>query len=154
MSLIADALKKADAPSEQRRQDAPPPFPENSAPKSHAVYRLALVGCVGLVLLGIAQVTRRPARVAPVQTAHAVSETPKKSAPAGVMGKQLLRTALGEMALTGTLRSADGKSLALINNEVVGQGDQVRGMTVVQVNPDSVELQDDGGKTKTLKLED
>ncbi len=143
MSLIADALKKAEGSSTN-----PPPPPSPSRPLW--LYRAALLGSVGLVLGGLAWVAQRPPVPAKTAPAPAAQMEPR---PAKNSGMQLLRTARGEMALNGTVRGGNGQSLALINNQIVQPGDQVGGMKVVQVNPDSVQLQDQSGKTKTLTLE-
>ena len=141
MSLIADVLKKADT-SLKAPQDVSP-----SSPKPLWIYRAALVSSVGIVLLGLALVTRRPAPPA--------ARTSASTAGAGTYSTQsrgihLLRKAQG---LSGTIRGGSGASLALIDNEIVQKGDRIRGMTVVQVDPDSVRLEDRSGKAKTLTLE-
>jgi len=51
MSLIADALKKAEVSPEDRPQ-AEPPSPEPT-PRPYGLYRGILIVCVGLVLVGI-----------------------------------------------------------------------------------------------------
>jgi hypothetical protein len=146
MSLIADALKKAEISPEDRPQ-AEQPSPEPS-PRPDGLTRGLLILCVGLVLVGIAQVTRRPAaRTAPAAaiakpSAAALPESSKKP------GIQLFQTAQAGLALSGTLLDNNGESLALINNQVLKEGDQIRGMRVVKVNTDSVELQDQDGKRK------
>ena len=157
MSLIADALKKAEASPEHGRKDG-------LAPKSYAwVYLLVLAGCAGLVLLGIAQVRRRPetpipppepaaqeapaplpAPEAPIPTPQLEIPVPEPSVPAPPMEPPI--------ALNGILLSGDGRPLAVINQEVLQPGDRVQGMRVVRVNTDSVELQDKNGGMKTLKL--
>ena len=157
MSLIAEALKKAEA--------APPeksPIPN----KSTAVYRLTLLGCVVLVLLGIERVTRRPTPEEPPQQ-QAASTLPPAPAPVepepppspqavappapAPVTEPPSHLSGPELLFKGTLQDSSGKTLALINREIVQQGDRVREMTVVRVSPDSVELQDESGKTKTLR---
>lgn len=158
MSLVADALKKAEASPEYGRKDGP-------VPKSYAwVYLLVLAGCASLVLLGIAQVRRQPETPIPPEPAPAVQEAP---APLPVLDASIptppLEIPMPEpsvpippmdppVALNGILLSGDGRPLAVINQEVLQPGDRVRGMRVVQVNTDSVELQDKNGEMKTLKL--
>ena len=145
MSLISDALKKADA--SPGNPQAEPPAP----PRSLWLYRAALIGSVGIVLAGLALVTRRP----PVTAARSANASATAATvPAKSSGAQLLRMAQGEMGLSGTLLGGAGEPLALIDNQVVQKGDKVRGMQVVQVNPDSVQLEDRGGRIKTLKLRD
>ena len=168
MSLIADALKKADPPLENPPQ-AELPSPEPS-PRPYGIYRGVLIVCVGLVLLGIAQVTRRPPASPAVRSASQIVRTaspavqsapavtlPKGSPPAfpelsKAPGIQLFRTAQAGLALSGTILDNNGESLALINNQVLKEGDRIQDMRVVKVNTDSVELQDQEGRTKTLGL--
>lgn len=142
MSLIADALKKADT-SSGTPQGSPPP-----SPRSLWFHRAVLIGSVGIVLAGVAVVTRRPAPAARTPGRLAVAE----AVPAKSPGRQLFQAAQAGLALSGTLRDNNGESLALINNQVLTEGDQIRGLRVVKVNTDSVELQDQDGKTKTLGL--
>ena len=143
MSLISEALKKSEGSSSNL------PTPPTS-PRRLWIYRAALGGSIGLVLLGLAQLAARPSAPAKGASAPAVRTEPRTAKTSGM---QLLRTARGEMELNGTLSGGNGKSLALINNQIVQQGDQIGGMRVVQVDPDSVQLQDQNGKTKTLRIE-
>lgn len=154
MSLIADALKKADSPSENPPQ-ASPSSPE-PPPRPYGLTRGLLILCVGLVLVGIAQVTRRPTspaiRTAPAAVVAKTSPTTALPVASQKPGIQLFQAAQAGLALSGTILDSNGESLALINNQVLKEGDQIRGMRVVKVNTDSVELQDQDGRTKTLGL--
>ena len=60
----------------------------------------------------------------------------------------------GGPVLTGILLDRRGESLALIDNQIVKEGESVREMRMVKVDQDSVELQDQNGKTKRLQLKD
>lgn len=142
MSLIADALKKADT-SSGTPQGSPPP-----SSKSLWLHRGLLIGSVGIVLAGVALVNRHPAPAARTLGHPEVAE----AVPAKSSGMQLFQAAQAGLALSGTLRDDNGESLALINNQVLKEGDQIRGLRLVKVNTDSVELQDQDGKTKTLGL--
>ena len=129
------------------------------SPKPFWGYRVLLMACVGMVLAGLGWVTHRsgnhPAPVTQVgskaspQTKIA-SETPYQK-PAGM---DLLRSAQDELALNGIIQGGSGKSLALINQQVVEEGDQIQGKRVVRVEADAVELQGDSDQIKTLKLGD
>ena len=142
MSLIADALRKAESTS-----PASPPPP---SPNSLWVYRALLLGCVAVVLVGLGMVTKRraqgPARVQPA----APAVTAAQAKPAGL---QILRTAQRDMSLNGTVRGGPGKPLALINGELVEEGGQIRGAKLVRIDPGTVQLEENG-KTRTLKLEE
>ncbi len=155
MSLIADALKKAEISPEDRPQ-AEQPSPEPS-PRPYGLTRGLLILCVGLVLVGIAQVTRRTAspatRPAPAAAVAKASPPPALPEPSKTQGIQLFQAAQAGLVLSGTLLdSNNGESFALINNEVLKEGDHIRGMRVVKVNTDSVDLQDQDGRMKTLGL--
>lgn len=149
MSIIADALKKAEV------------SPEHS-PRPYGLYMGILVVCVGLVLAGITQVTRRPVSPAVRTAAPAAQPVPaaapeKPSAEAlpassETQGIQLFQAAQAGLVLNGTILDSNGKSLALINNQVLREGDPIGSMRVVKVDTDSVELQDQDGKAKTLGL--
>lgn len=145
MSIITEALKKAETTSET--SGAPVDLPPSPSPPPLWIYRAALVGCVAVVLLGIAHFTHRPAirAAVPAQTAKVAAATPVQ---------HLLHLAQADMVLSGIIRGENGGSLALIDHEVVQEGDPIRGMRVVRINPRSVEIQDGAGKTKTLQLED
>lgn len=141
MSLISDALRKADTGS-----GMPPEEPPSN--KYLWIYRTSMVAAIAIVLVALAVLTRAPS--GPRQTA-AVYITPKTQV-AQTSGTNLLRKAQGTMGLSGTMVGTDGESLAVVDNQIVQKGDRVRGMEVVRVNPESVELQDQSGKTKTLTL--
>ena len=141
MSLIADALRKAET--------SPADFPSPPSPRSFWAYRVLLLVCAGLVLAGLGWITQRHTRH-PSEVRLAKTEiVSRKSA-----GLKLLRSAQGEMSLSGIIQGGGGKSLALINHQVVEEGDQIQGKRVVRVEPDAVQLQDNAGRIKTLKLAD
>ena len=148
MSTIADALKKAETSSET--PNSPPP-----SPTPLWIYRAALVGCVVVVLLGIAQFTQRSAPVAAAPTGVIPNPSPPAAAaPPKTSVQRFLQLAQGNLVLSGIIQGRDGRSLALINNQVVQEGDQIQGIRVVQVNPKSVEIQDGAGRTRMLQLKD
>lgn len=141
MSLIADALRKAESTS-----PASPPPP---SPSSLWVYRALLLGCVAVVLAGLGVVAQKKTR----QPAHVQSAAPAVAAQQKPAGLQLLRTAQRDLDLNGIVRGGSGKPLALINDEIVEEGGRVRGARLVQIDPDAVQLEENG-KIRTLKLED
>jgi len=139
MSLIADALRKAESSSGQT--------PTPPSPKFLWGYRALLAGCVGLVLLGLGIIARRPASAPLPPTA---GQTAREEKPRGL---DLLRGAHREMSLNGNVRGGDGKALALLNNQLVEEGSTVEGVKLVKVGANAVELQDEAGRTRTLRLE-
>lgn len=141
MSLIADALRKAESTSPA----SPPPPP----PGSSWIYRALLLGSVVVILAGLGTAAKRRAHPALVQPASPIV-TAARQKPADL---QILRTAQRNMSLNGTVRGGSGKPLALINGEVVEEGGQVRGAKLVRVEPEAVQLEENG-QSRTLELED
>ena len=142
MSLIADALKKADT-----SPAALPPSPKAS-PRGW-IY-LGIGACAFLVTMGIRSAlhpadSSPPRRSRPAVTA-ANLETP---APRGL---NLLRAAEGQWRLNGIVKGGPGKPLALINGQVVEEGGTIQGAQLVRVASDEVELSTETGQTRTLKL--
>ena len=143
MSMISEALKKAETGSTHMAPPSPPRRPL-------WLYRSTLIAAVGIVLTGVAVITHRP----PVSARTAVpAAAPIPAQPAKNKGLELFRAAQGGMGLSGIIRGGHGESLALIDNQIVKEGDQLHGMRVVQVNTDSVQVEDQSGKAKTLKLD-
>lgn len=132
MSFIADALQKIETP----RTSLPPAKPQ---PSVLWPYRLLLAAGTAAVLMGLAMMAHRAAPASGSGT-----NLPKESPSA------LLFTADRQMSLNGIVTGA-GKPVALINNRVVGEGEMIRGMKLVSVLPDQVQLEKDG-RTTTLKL--
>lgn len=136
MSLIADALRKAESAS---------PPAQSPAPGSRSVwfYRSLLIVGIGLVLAGLGLVTQRPGgRFLP----------PTGSNPAAPAAP-LLRPGEGKLFLSGIIQGGNGKSLAVINNEILEEGQSVRGATVTRIAQREVEIQE-GERVRTLKLRD
>ncbi|MBI3322796.1 MAG: hypothetical protein HYZ94_03850 [Candidatus Omnitrophica bacterium] len=140
MSLIADALRKADSTS--------PSGPTPPSPSSLWVYRALLLGSVVVIGAGAAAVAKRRAPAAAARPA-AAAVAASRPRPAGI---QLLRTAQRDMDLNGIVRGGPGRPLALINGEVVEEGGRVRGAQLVRIGDDSVQLEENG-QLRTLKLE-
>lgn len=140
MSLIADALRKAESTS-----PAAPPSPPG--PGSLWTYRVILLGGIALVLVGLGVVTRRETHPT-ARDLPPTSGAPLHPKPAGI---PLLRSAPADLALSGIIRGGDGKSLALINNEVVEEGGTFRGARVTRVTADEVDLEQEG-RVRTLRL--
>ena len=165
MSLIAEALKKAEAASGS-------PDPPAPASTPFWIYRAVLAACVAVVLLGIAHVARRSAPVNPPVAAVEIAQAAAPATPAAAsvqlaIPKATTSTAkmrnhlLGigrhsrpepNLMLNGIMLSGDGGRLALINHQVIQPGDQIQGMRVTRVNLKSVDLQDKEGKTRRLEL--
>lgn len=144
MSLIADALRKA----ESTPGGATPPPP---SPRSLWVYRALLATSVVGVLVGLGwAATRHPGSRPPQKVAQT---KPIVEAPSKPIGNILLQTAQKQWALTGIIQGGNGKALALIDNQVVEEGQTFRGAKVVRVAADRVDLEEEG-RIRTLRLPD
>ncbi len=139
MSLIADALQKA-----KSSPSAPAPSPARS-PRPVWIY--LTVGFSGLVLI---LVTRSLIHPPPSSGPPSAANHPPASASAP-LGLNLLRAADSHWQLNGVVRGGEGRSLALINGDLVEEGGTVHGAKVIRVASDEVDLETDG-KIQTLKL--
>ncbi|MBI3615952.1 MAG: hypothetical protein HY211_05480 [Candidatus Omnitrophica bacterium] len=139
MSLIADALRKANI-------SFPVSSPSPRPPKPVWTYLLAGLFGLGLILLAHSLI-RFPA-LPPASASSQTSAAPSAFQPIGL---NLLRAAESQWRLNGIVRGGDGKPLALINGQVVAEGQPIQGAKVVRVASNEVDLETDG-KIKTLKL--
>lgn len=140
MSLIADALRKA-----EHSQSSSPAGP---TPPSLWPYRVLLAVGTVAVLAGLA-VIAHPAKGLPLR-AHLLP--PTSGVPLSGSSAGLPFLADRNLSLSGII-TGGGKPMALIDNRVVEEGQLVRGMRVVRVFPTQVELEKEGRIT-TLKLKD
>lgn len=67
------------------------------------------------------------------------------------VGLNLLRAAENKWHLNGIIKGGEGRSLALINGQVVEEGDSIQGARVVRVAQGDVDLEQEG-QVKNLKL--
>lgn len=61
--------------------------------------------------------------------------------------------AISGLELTGITTNAKGKPMALISGEIVSVGSRVGGCEVISISNDKVELCDQSGETRVLKME-
>lgn len=149
MSLIAEALRKSTTAS--GGPSATPP-----APRSLWIYRGLLIASVSVILVVLSngrsqqlELTRSPSQdPAPSPPPPALVHPDQTSA-----GRNLLRIAHRQWSLNGIVRGGGGKPLALINNELVAEGETFQGAQVVQVAPNRVDLLVEN-HLRTLTLED
>lgn len=139
MSLITDALQKADS-----RSGIHSPPPAGPSPKR---FRTLLAVFTLLTLAGLVVLAR---------TSHSIKAG--APAPAGTAAKAQTVSSVRvpflaerQLALNGIVREEGGKSLALIGNRTVAEGEMVAGAKLVRIGLDDVELEKEG-KTTTLKL--
>lgn len=143
MSLIADALRKAGVSSPL----TPPPAP-GQPPKARWIYAAFGIGCVGLALTLWARLPRRSPSVEFSVARETSTPAPASSQPIGL---NLLRGAESQWRLNGIVKGGEGRSLALINGQVVEEGDPIRGARLIRVSQDQVDLEEEG-ELKTLQL--
>jgi len=55
-------------------------------------------------------------------------------------------------AVLGTILFSPDRKLAIIDNRIVGIGDEVRGARVIDITPSAVMLRDDKGRLRRLAL--
>ena len=161
MSLIAEALQKADAPTPIHRR----------TPQTPRWITLALIGACAVVLWNLSNelsgksgAAKQP--VLQTWTPQATKSLVPAPAPAPVpkifheliglpktrdnLGLSLLRSANSQWRLSGVIQG-DGEPLALINGSVVEQGSSVEGANVVRITENEVDIETDDGPL-TLKL--
>ncbi len=138
MSLITDALKKANT------QSLNSPSPRSSRP----IWLYLVVGFSGFAVIVVARSLSRPPGTSP--STPSPSENLATS-PHRPLGLNLLRAAESQWQLNGIVRGGEGKSLALINGQIVEEGQPLQGAKVIRVASDEVDLEADG-KIRTLKL--
>ncbi|MBI1953237.1 MAG: hypothetical protein HYS41_03850 [Candidatus Omnitrophica bacterium] len=143
MSLISQALQKADHPAPAA---APPP----AGGKPRWLYGAASLAALALLVVLIPRGARRGVESKPAMTAAASNPAPTQLAKAN-LGLNLLRSAESQWRLSGVIAGGQGKSLALINEQVVEEGGTIGRATVTRVTRNEVDLEEDG-QTRTLKL--
>ena len=148
MSLIVDALRKAESKATLAQ-------PNRAGSRSLWIYRLLFLGSIGLVVLSSGLLIRQLKLRSPIPSQRtlpvkdAVTANP---APPSVLSNALF-PAKHPLRLTGVLLSADGERLAIINRQVLGEGETVQGTKLVRINEDSVEL-DQQGEHSVVRLND
>ena len=140
MSLIAEALQKAESRSGIR----PTPPAGGPSPKR---FRTLLAAFTLLTLAGLMVLAK---------TTHSMKAGTPVPVGAAAKGQTVSSTrvpflAERQLALNGIVREEGGKSLALIGNRTVAEGEMVAGARLVRIGLDEVELER-GGKATTLKL--
>lgn len=143
MSIILDALQKAGGTHP----------PSSSSSPSPAVGRSWIVG-LGILMVGLGVVAlfagpRRNPSNAPASlkpTTLAAQPAPRTE------GLRLLRVAENQWRLNGIVQGGGGKSLALINGQVVEEGAQFQGARIARISQGEVEIEQEGQRS-TLTLE-
>lgn len=140
MSMITDALKKA----ESRSGIHHPPPAGGPSPKR---FRTLLAALTLLTLAGLTVLAK---------TTHSIKA--ERPVPAGTTARAQTVSSMRvpflaerQLALNGIVREEGGKSLALIGNRTVAEGEMVAGAKLVRIGLDEVELEKEGKET-TLKL--
>jgi hypothetical protein len=150
MSIIHDALKKAEELS-LKGETTPEPAFESAGPggvsEKPKVYLWYVLGLCLLLFLGntLLNISNRP-RVNPVSKAGNSFMSFGFSNPFSASSQK--KVAPDELSLNGVFFSQD-EGFAIINGEVVSEGETVGKAKVVRIGFDEVELENEG---KTIKL--
>ena len=128
MSLITEALRKVES-------GTPTIQPKDRRPGSIWLYRFLLLGSIGGVVFSSGLLIRQLKQRSSIPT------------------QRTLFPAKRPLILTGVMRSTDGERLAIINRQVLGEGETVQGMRLVRIHEDSVDL-DQQGEISVLRLKD
>lgn len=145
MSLILDALQKAGGTQRPQSPSASPLPPKGRNPWAVGLGLLI----VGLGVVGLFLGPRRP----PSTTTASLKPAPGVASPAARSeGFQLLRVAESHWRLNGIVQGGEGKSLALINGQVVEEGATFQGARIARISQSEVEIEQEGRST-TLRLE-
>ncbi len=145
MSLISEALRKADSPSPSAGQPSSGPSGSDNPKWLSGAAVLAAVGLLIFLLPRSANHATGPNASAPTVSAALAPSKPK-------LGLNLLRSAESQWRLSGVISGGGGKPVALINQRVVEEGEMIGGARVVQISQDEVELESEG-QIRTLRLQ-
>ncbi len=92
-------------------------------------------------------------RLPSVKSASAPEINPAAVTAGTKIGMEMIRSVeTSQWRLNGIIRGGAGKPLALVNNELVQEGDSFHGARVARVSDDQVVL-DTNGQTQTLRLD-
>jgi len=144
MSIIYDALKKV-----EKTNTAEPAPVETKDKKTNLKFYLlyVLVVCIGLAIAGLSfslfshlpkgeTQSLPPPTITEAAKIAPASEVKNTAVPETVPPKEEPRP---QLALNGVFFSAD-KGYALINNQILKEGDTIEGATVLHIGRDNVEL--------------
>ena len=177
MSLIADALKKAEQQQRLGLKNAaaglPPATPSPKPPHKKTAWALPIFGllfavaAVAFVLWTqprkptpvpppAAVITPEPVQVQePMPPASAVEEPAPEETAEPIEETQTLEPPPPPptLSLTGIVRGASSKdSFSLINNRTVREGETIERLTIISIGENQVELKSESGQNQTLTL--
>ena len=150
MSIINEALKKTQSSISnlQGKPSSPGNFGSpGNPPSSGRALLIVIVLIVGGIIFYVA-LSPKPVK----STARRISPPPASVQEVAVTPKPTTEpapTPKPELTLYGIISSADGKT-ALINSEILKEGDTILGKKILKIYDNRVEL-DDSGKVMTLK---
>lgn len=161
MSIIYDALKKAEKvinPNQKATPDTQDKHPKSKY-KLYILY--ALVGCLGLAIGNIifgflsppktSDLAKNDRATKPTETSRAIQAkpvaAPPKTTPSIFIGRK--EKTKVSLILNGVFFS-EGEGYALINNRIIKEGEEIDGLIVTRVNLDEVELVANDGSTIKL----
>jgi len=158
MSIIYEALKKVEIAQTRGEHAGLPQLEKIAKPKNKLYLIYIAVAVVGFVAAQMFfSLAKRPAKTLPAPQATAAKETqaPQETAaittsqqPAVTVAPKPILATPPALLLNGVFFSGN-EGYALINNQIVKEGDVVDGATVLQITLEEVELK---FQDATLKL--
>ncbi len=169
MSLIADALKKAEKQQQfgsAAAASVPPPLSQGKPPKKNngpwLLLVLILILTAAAAAFGLWTQARKPLPAAVQATIIPEPPPPPAEKPVAVESPEPIeemppaelppqKPPAPALSLTGIVRGTSAKdSLALINNKTLREGDRIEGFTVSSIREKEVELRDESGEVRLL----
>lgn len=144
MSIIYDALKKVDVSTNDNINSKGKPDKKERKPKPRLLYILTI--CFGLFVVSVFLTFSTKEQNPPRSNITKSQDTNLSSAiskPADIQKQSKI-----SFSLNGVFFS-ENEGYALINNQIVKEGDKIDGATVMRIGLDEVELEFEGS---TIKL--
>lgn len=142
MSLIAEALKKAG------HSQRPGHRVQKALPAALWGWSVAVA-----VILGLAWILSRPDLAQePLPLPPSVPEVAPADEAKRPPAVELIMEAQNQWRLNGIIRSSDGKALALINGHLMEEGGTFKGMRLVRIRHEEVEIEEPDGNRSFLTL--
>lgn len=144
MSIIYDALKKVAVSTNDNINSKGKPDKKERKPKSRLLYILTI--CFGLFVVSVFLIFSTKEQNPPRSNITKSQDTNLSSAiskPADIQKQSKI-----SFSLNGVFFS-ENEGYALINNQIVKEGDKIDGATVMRIGLDEVELEFEGS---TIKL--
>jgi len=155
MSIIHDALKKAEKTIDSNSKEEVSPYSEEkkikSNPKVYLLYFLVI--CLGLfignIFFGLLTNTKKPSakHLPPAPVQKAPEKNLPEPSPVIPPAPEAKTHPKGNFVLSGVFFSQE-EGFALINNRIVKVGDEIRGAVVKEIKLNEVELEVEGNRVR------